>query len=70
MPKNTDTAREFILETLQTYPNNEVRVADLFVWCDSKFTKQNLVNTMLKLHAEGLVVRTSKGFEAWWAIKK
>lgn len=70
MPKKTDTARSFVLDTLRQHPDREMQVSDLHDLCQGKFNKDNLANLMPKLVTEGLVVKTAEGRAAWWAIAK
>ena len=69
MPKQTGTAREFILDTLKTYPERELQVADLSAECGGRFTLANLSTTVGRLQADGLVVKTADpDRSAWWGI--
>lgn len=68
MPKIHGTAREFILQTLNAYPDRELQVADLHDWCEGKFTKENIGNALAKLLVEGKVVKNVDGRSVWWAV--
>lgn len=62
------TASEFVLKTLQAYPDREMRVAELAELAGGRFTKDNISLSLQAFLKDGQVVRVRDGKEAWWAI--
>lgn len=68
MKPRTGSASEFVLETLRQYPDQEFQVADLTDLAGGRWTKANIGLSLKSLLADGQVVRTKDGHDAWWAI--
>jgi len=71
MPKTTGSATEFVLQILQSWPNNELRIGDFYDLADGRFKKANLTNALSRLLQRGVVVRNVDADRAaWWAIAR
>jgi len=69
MPKTQDTARQFILDALRTYPDRELRVADLALLAGDRFKTGNIDLSLRRLHADGKVTKViDSDRSVWWAI--
>jgi len=68
MAVERESATEFVLRILRTYPDRELQRAELVELCEGRFTTANVVRSLYYLLEKGLIVRTKDGSEAWWAI--
>lgn len=68
MQPRKGTASDFVLTTLQKYPDRELRVSDLVELAEGRFKAENVVNSLQAFLKDGQVVRVREGREAWWAI--
>lgn len=69
MRRDYETATDFVLTTLQKYPERELQLAEIHGMCSERFSKANLHNSLARLLKEGSIVRTAdENRAAWWAI--
>jgi hypothetical protein len=69
MRRDYETATDFVLATLQKYPDRELQLAEIHAMCSERFSKANLHNSLARLLKQGSIVRTAdENRAAWWAI--
>ena len=65
------SASDFILTTLRTYPDRELRAAELIELAQGRYQPDNIAKALYLLRAKGLVVRIKDaGDAAWWAVSE
>ena len=70
MPKKVGSASEFVLDLLKRHPDYEMQVDDIFEEAERKWTKANIANSVMRLHARGLLSKVSdQDRSVWWSIR-
>jgi hypothetical protein len=65
-PAKPISASEFVMKTACEFPEQEMQVADLFAWCEGRYTKENLLNAATRLLQQGKLVKATEPNRATW----